>query len=108
MILDTQALINWNSIRENEHNIAMRNNIRENNKRIEHECKVVDLVLLDKKHRKLDDPCEGPCEIIQVYSNGTTTLQKERTETTVNIRQIHPFWRRRCNDAGSEPEPFVF
>ena len=54
MILDTQNLIDWSSIRQNKHNIAIRNNIRKNNKRIEYEYKIGDQVLLDKKYRKLD------------------------------------------------------
>ena len=73
-------------IRLNKHNKAIRNNIRENNKRIEYEYKVGDLVLLDYKNRKLDKPYEGPFEILNFYPNGTVLLQKGRTETKVNIR----------------------
>ena len=86
VILDTQTLINWKSIRDNKHNIAIRNNVRKNSKRIEHECKIGDQVLLDKKHRKLNDLCEGPCDITHINSNRTITLQKGNTETTVNVR----------------------
>ena len=90
-------------IRLNKHNKAARNNIRENNKRIEHECKVGDLVLLDCESRKLDKPCEGPFEILNSYPNRTVLLQKGRTKSKVNTRQLHPFWRRRHNIGMQEP-----
>ena len=90
-------------IRLNKHNKAARNNIRENNKRIECECKVGYSVSLECKSRKLDKPYEGPFEILNFYPNGTVLLQKGSTETKVNMRQLHPFWRRRCNIGMQEP-----
>ena len=90
-------------IRLNKHNKAMRNNIRENNKRVECQHNIGDLVLLDYKRRKLDQPHEGPFEMLNFDSNGTVLLQKGRAETKVNIRQLHPFWRRRCDTDMQEP-----
>ena len=105
MILNTQSLIDWDLIRQNKHSIAIRNNIKENSKRIEYEYNIGDEVLLDYNHRKLDQPYDGPYQITQIRNNSTITLQKGSIETTVNIRQLHPFWRRRCN--GDRPEPVI-
>ena len=81
----------------------MRNNIGENDKHIEHQCNIEDLVLLNYKRRKLDQPHEGPFKILNFDSNRTVLLQKGRTETKVNTRQLHPFWRRRCDTDMQEP-----
>jgi len=94
MILQTQRSINWDLIRHNKHNTAIRNNIRENNTRLEWDYKLGDKVLLDYKHRKLDKPYLGPYDIIGINNNGAVKIQKGRTELTANIRQSHPFWRR--------------
>ena len=87
-------MINWELIKQNKHNVAVRNNLRENSTRLEWDYRIRDKVLLDYKHRKLDNPYLGPYDIIGIKSNGTVRIQKGRTELTVNIRQLHPFWRR--------------
>ena len=94
MIVQTQKMINWELIKQNKHNVAVRNNLRENSTRLEWDYRIGDKVLLDYKHRKLDNPYLGPYDIIGIKSNGTVRIQKGRTELTVNIRQLHPFWRR--------------
>ena len=60
-------------------------------------------VLLDYENRKLDAPCEGPCDILKINDNGTFVNQKGRTELTVNVRQLHPFLRRRYNNCLPQP-----
>ena len=103
MLLDTQSLINWDAVRQNRHHQAIKNNIKENKTRLEREYKIGDQVLLDYENRKLDAPYEAPYDILKINNNGTFVIQKGRTELTVNILQLHPFWRRRCNDVLPQP-----
>ena len=94
IILQTQCSANWEFIKTNNHNIAINNNIKEKNNRISWDYKVRDKVLLDYKYSKLDKPYLGPFDILNINTNGTIKIQKGRTEMTVNIRQLYPFWRR--------------
>ena len=57
-----------------------RDNARENAKRIPHDYKVGDLVLIRRdlggeQIGKLDRPTHGPYPIVRVHVNGTVTLQ---------------------------------
>ena len=47
-----QYTINQNSIKENKYNIIVKNNLRQNNKRIELDFKLGDNISLDYKHKK--------------------------------------------------------
>ena len=69
------------------------NNRKENSKRIDHDYRVGDKVLLlkDGVLRKLKCPTEGPYEIIEVYSNGTVRIQHGLVQERLNIRRIKPF-----------------
>ena len=94
MILGTQRMINWDLIKSNKMKLALRNNMQENSRRLEWDYKVGDKALLDYQHRKLEKPYLGPYDVLSINSNGTVVIQKGRTELKVNIRQLHPFWRR--------------
>ena len=85
MLLQTQRSESWELICNNKHNIAINNNIKENNNRIEWEYKVGDKVLLDYKHRKPDKPYSSPFNILNISTNGTFKIQKGWTELTTNI-----------------------
>ena len=39
----------------------------------------------------MEQPREGPFNIIRVHSNGTVTIQKVPIEERLNIRQIIPY-----------------
>ena len=74
-----------------------KNTQHENNRRIQHHYKVGDMVLLEKPGiiPKLESPCDGPYEILEVYDNGTVQIKvngavKER----VNLRRLTPFKQR--------------
>ena len=95
LMIGTQHIANWKIIAERKQKIATNNNIRENKGRIEYFYRVGDFVLLNDKHRKLDDPYQGSFPIINLYSNGSVEIQKGSTLLKVNMRQIHPFRRRR-------------
>ena len=72
-----------------------RNNTRENARRIEHDYKIGDKVLLckpKKVRRKLEQPREGPYEIIAVYTNGTIHVQRGNISERVNIRRVTPYF----------------
>lgn len=85
MIVQTQRLINWDLIKQNKRNVAIRNNLRENNSRLEWDYNIRDKVRLDHTHRKLDRPYLGPYDIVAIRSNGTVKIQKGRTELTIDV-----------------------
>lgn len=65
--------------------------MKENAKRLACKYKIGDKVLLDYKNRKMNAPYMGPYYILMMNKNGTFVIQKERTELTVNVRQLPPF-----------------
>ena len=40
---------------------------------------------------KMEQPREGPFDIVRVHSNGTVTIQKGPIQERLNIRQIIPY-----------------
>ncbi len=81
---------------------AIENNKKENKKRLEHEYKVGDKVLLVLKSYELrNNPkilpstySRGPFTIIEVIANGTVKIQCGAFEDTVSIRRITPYYPR--------------
>ena len=81
---------------------AIENNNKENKKRLEHEYKVGDKVLLVLKSYELrNNPkispstySRGPFTIIEVIANGTVKIQCGAFEDTVSIRRITPYYPR--------------
>ena len=74
-----------------------KNNQRENSKRIPHEYKIHDKVLLDKGDikGKYKDKYEGPYRVVQVNNNnGTVRIRQGAVTETVNIRIIKPYYDR--------------
>ena len=72
------------------------NNRKENLKRIEHEYRVGELVLLEKPGLipKLSAPRTGPYRITETYTNGTVRIQRGIINERVNIRRITPYKER--------------
>ena len=72
-----------------------KDNIRENSKRVAHDYRPGDQVLVTKDghFRKLDAPYQGPFPITEVYVNGTVRIQRSVAVTErLNIRRITPYW----------------
>ena len=69
------------------------NNKRENSKRINHEYKINDQVMVKrfKKTKHGEREYDGPYPITQVNNNGTIRIQKERYSDVVNIRRVFPY-----------------
>ena len=72
--------------------LISKNNKRENSKRIQHEYKKGDLVLLEKEANKCERDNEGPFEINEVFKNGTVRLQMGAVSDLINIRRLTPHY----------------
>ena len=92
MILNMQYLADWTVIKAHKQQLIHKNNIIENSKRIPHQYKVGDKVMLEN-HRanKYEQPYKGPYLVMQINTNGTVHLKIGAVMDTVNIRHIHPF-----------------
>lgn len=102
MILPTQFKANWAQIALRKQEVINKSNSKENKKRLEHEYKVGDKVLLEKGgiQPKMAAPREGPYRITKVSTNGTVRIQKGVVTQRVNIRRLTPYFERR--PSGSE------
>ena len=96
-MLNASFQADWEFIKERKQRLILQNNKRENAKRIPHDYKVGDIVVVKtgakRKHGK--NPYLGPQRITQVYDNGTVKLVKVANNggavsQTWNIRQIEP------------------
>ena len=103
MIFNIQHTANWDYIQQRKQQIIQKNNKNENAKRIPHEYKKGDKVLLTiGTSFKYERPYNGPFEIKHVFTNGTVCLQMGAVTDTVNIRRIHPFLESDCANCGGE------
>ena len=96
MLLPIQLKTDWARIRQRKQDIIDYNVRRENLKRIEHEYRVGDKVLLEKPGliSKLSAPRTGPFRITETYTNGTVRIQRGVVNERVNIRRLTPFKER--------------
>ena len=75
----------------------LKNKIKESKKRMYHEFKAGDQVLIVKskderiKDWKLKQPTEGPCAISKVHRHSTVTILRESHEEIINIRLLKTF-----------------
>ena len=80
-----------------------KNNARENSKRIPHEYKQGDKVLLARGTEfKYESPYEGPYKVLAQYDNGTVRIQKGAVADTVNLRRLHPYYEPTKSNHGGE------
>ena len=92
MIFNIQHVANWEFIRQNKQCRIDKNNKAENAKRIDHQYKEGDLVLLlHGAKNKYEAPYKGPYCILQVNDNGTVRLKVGAVEDTVNLRRLTPY-----------------
>ena len=96
MLLPIQLKTDWARIRQRKQDIINVNNRKENSKRIEHEYRVGDKVLLEKPGliSKLSAPRTGPYRITYTYTNGTVRIQRGIVNERVNIRRLTPYKER--------------
>ena len=96
MLLPTQFKADWASIALRKQKLINESNARENKKRIQHEYKVGDKVLLERPgiQPKMGAPRDGPYEVVHVSTNGTVRIQKGAVTQRVNIRRLTPYFER--------------
>ena len=105
MIMQTKIRVDWELIKKMRRQNMIRNNIRENSKRLEHAYKVGDKVLIVKvreqreKEPKLRKPIEGPYEITRVYRNGTVEILCGNYYEKINIRRLQPYKENKYSNA---------
>ena len=95
MILNDEVKVNWKAIQQQRENQATKDNNRENNKRKEFQYDVGQKCWIVRnrieKNRKLEQPTEGPFEIIKTHNNGTVSISRNGYNETINIRRLKPF-----------------
>jgi hypothetical protein len=96
MLLLIQLKTDWARIRQRKQDIINGNNRKENAKRIAHEYRVGDKVLLEKPglKSKLSAPRTGPYRITHTNTNGTVCVQHGIVNERVNIRCLTPYKER--------------
>ena len=96
MLLPIQIKTDWARIRQRKQDMINVNNRKENAKRIEHEYRVGEKVLLEKPGliSKLSAPRTGPYRITHTYTNGTVRIQRGVVNERVNIRRLTPYKER--------------
>ena len=94
MIFNMTTVIDWHAMHNRKQNQTLRDNTRENNKRIEHQYSVDDYVYVvrdkDEVSRKMTAPKTGPYAVTDVYDNGTVRIQRGNVNERINIRRIEP------------------
>ena len=93
MILPVKFKADWALIAQRKQDQINRSNRQENRKRVPHEYREGQKVLLEKPGllRKLAAPRTGPYEIMRVFKNGTVLLNRGTYTHRVNIRRITPY-----------------
>jgi len=103
MILNTPYVADWTAIKARKQELIRKNNKIENSKRIPHQYRVGDKVMLENHcANKYEQPYRGPYLIQQVNTNGTVRLKMGAVTDTVNIRRIHPFKMTSNTNHGGE------
>ena len=95
MIFNFKMRVNWQQVEQKRDQLARRDNVKENSKRMPYEYTVGEKVLIVKKryerNRKLDAPTKGPFVIVQINKNGTVVIEHNQYYETINIRRLRPF-----------------
>ena len=101
MIIPSAYIVNWTTIQDRRNQQSQIDNQRENNKRVKHEFRLNDQVLIRRDIGnpylgKLEKPTEGPFKIIDISQlpiNGTVLIERSPNATErVNIRRLLPFF----------------
>jgi hypothetical protein len=93
MLFDLSFTTEYKEIKKRKQEASDANTHKENSKRIKHEYKVNDQVLLDRGilQRKLIPKRDGPYQVVRVYSNGTLKIRKGIYVQRVSIRRCVPY-----------------
>ena len=98
MVLPIQFQADWARIKLRKQEVINESNSRENKKRVKHDYKVGDKVLVEKPGiiRKMSSPRDGPYKITKIYTNGTVRILRGAINEQINIRRLTPY-RERSN-----------
>ena len=92
MIILIKNKMDWELIRQQNQAQNNKDNIRENIKIDEHDCKVVDKAMLTNNTAyKYETPYDGQFVITQCWTNVAFTLKSGPIQTRHNISQINPY-----------------
>ena len=91
MILPIKHKVDWELITQNIQTQINKDNIRENNKTVDHDYKVGYKVVLDNQStQKYETTYKGPFVITQFCTNGMVALQCGEKKIRYNIFRINP------------------
>ena len=84
---------NWQLIRQRKQATIHKNNQAENNKKIQHEYRVNDTVLVknERSTKFGQDTYNSPWKILEVRNNGTVKVKKGAITDIYNIRNVTPY-----------------
>ena len=87
MLFDLSFTTEYKEIKKRKQEASDANTHKENSKRVKHEYKVNDQVLLNRGilQRKLTSKRDGPYQIVRVYSNGTLKSHFRNTFLVENV-----------------------
>jgi hypothetical protein len=96
MVLPIQFQADWARIKLRKQETITKSNAQENAKRIKHDYKVGDKVLVEKPGiiRKMSQPRTGPYKVIKIYTNGTVRIRRGNITEQINIRRLTPYFER--------------
>ena len=91
-MFNISTIANWKELSIRKQSLVHKNTLRENQKRIDYDYQVDDLVYVTKDgiFRKLDSPKQGPYVITDVFANGTVCIQRGAVNERINIRRLEP------------------
>ena len=90
MLFDIPYLAEWNKIGQHKQILVNKANKHENKKCVYFEYAIGNKILIAKDGvlHKAESNYEGPYEIIQVYTNGTVRIKRNKMTKILNIRRI--------------------
>ncbi len=91
--MNVKVIADWAAVRLKKQKDIDKNNVKENDLRINHDYQIGDKVLITNNDidRKLNRPTKGPFHIIQVYTNGTTHVKNGAGTEQIIIRCCTPY-----------------
>ncbi len=102
MLFWQTIIVDWERVKAIRHKKTLANNAKENRKRIPHDFKVGDKVLIVFKpyERRINPKISpstyqsGPFTILAIYANGNVKLQRGEYTDVIYIRRLAPYYSR--------------
>jgi hypothetical protein len=93
-IWDTAHVADWQCIKQRKQTLINKNNKKENQNKsitIIHHAIGDSILKIKAGALKMEQPREGPFNIIRAHANGVATMQKGPIEERLNMRQVTPY-----------------